>query len=127
MGSAPSFFEIVVKGWKMTLVWALSANVNTKFRLVGPWKWAGAEKVMKTEIWDTITRRRGFFGKFSPFRFGVVRECDIAEEWALISPRCRTLDVVGHANCSLWHIKRNPLYRHEVFVDFEIPLETSYS
>lgn len=62
-GSAPSFSEVAAMGWKMSLVWALSANVNTKFRLVGPWKWAGAEQVMKTEIWETVTRRRGFFGE----------------------------------------------------------------
>lgn len=63
MGTAPSFSEMVAMGPKMTIVWALSANINTKFRLVGPWKWAGAERVMKTEIWQTVTRRRGFFGK----------------------------------------------------------------
>lgn len=52
-------------GWKMTLCWALSAQVNTKFRLVGPWKWEGAKQVMETEIWDTVKRRRGFFGHFT--------------------------------------------------------------
>ncbi len=49
----------------MTLCWALSANVNTKFRLVGPWMWKGAEAVMEGEIWETVTRRRGFFGEAS--------------------------------------------------------------
>lgn len=63
MGTAPSFSEIVVEGWKMTTILALSANVNTKFRLVGPWKWDDAESVMKTEIWETVARRRGFFGR----------------------------------------------------------------
>ncbi|KAL5313651.1 hypothetical protein ACEPPN_018072 [Leptodophora sp. 'Broadleaf-Isolate-01'] len=62
MGSAPSFTDVAMKGWKLTLCWALSANVNTKFRLVGPWKWSGAQEVMETEIWATVTRRRGFFG-----------------------------------------------------------------
>jgi dimethylaniline monooxygenase (N-oxide forming) len=63
MGSAPSFSQIASKGVKMTVCWALSAQVNTKFRMVGPWKWDGADKVMETEIWETVTRRRGFFGK----------------------------------------------------------------
>lgn len=63
MGSAPSFTDVAMKGWKLTLCWALSANVNTKFRLVGPWKWSGAQEVMETEIWATVTRRRGFFGE----------------------------------------------------------------
>lgn len=61
-GSAPSISEILPMGWKMTMCWALSAQVNTKFRLVGPWKWAGAKEVMQTEIWETVTRRRSFFG-----------------------------------------------------------------
>ncbi|KAK0103069.1 hypothetical protein ONS95_000754 [Cadophora gregata] len=58
MGSAPSFTDVASKGWKLALCWALSANVNTKFRLVGPWKWSGAQHVMETEIWATVTRRR---------------------------------------------------------------------
>ncbi|KAG4430171.1 hypothetical protein IFR05_014347 [Cadophora sp. M221] len=62
MGTAPSFTDVAMKGWKLTLCWALSANVNPKFRLVGPWKWPGAQEVMETEIWATVTRRRGFFG-----------------------------------------------------------------
>jgi dimethylaniline monooxygenase (N-oxide forming) len=64
MGSAPSFTDVASKGWKLALCLALSANVNTKFRLVGPWKWSGAQQVMETEIWATVTRRRGFFGEF---------------------------------------------------------------
>lgn len=52
-------------GWKMVLCWALSAQVNTKFRLTGPWKWDGAREIMETEIWDTVRRRRGFFGHFT--------------------------------------------------------------
>jgi dimethylaniline monooxygenase (N-oxide forming) len=51
------------RGWKVALCWALSANVNPKFRMVGPWKWDGAEEVMMGEIWETITRRRGPWGK----------------------------------------------------------------
>ena len=62
MGTAPTFSEIMAMGGKMTLVWALRANVNTKFRLVGSWKWAGAEYIMETEIWETVSRR-GFFGE----------------------------------------------------------------
>ncbi|KAH8649642.1 hypothetical protein BGZ60DRAFT_520634 [Tricladium varicosporioides] len=62
MGSAPSFSEVAAMRVKMILCWALSAQVNTKFRLVGPWKWHGAREVMETEIWQTVTRRRGFFG-----------------------------------------------------------------
>lgn len=62
MGSAPSISDIVPLGWKMTLCWALSAQVNPKFRLIGPWKWSGARKIMENEIWETIARRRGFFG-----------------------------------------------------------------
>lgn len=63
MGSAASIGEVLGMGWKVAVTWALGANVNVKFRLVGPWKWEGAGKVMETEIWETVSRRRGFFGK----------------------------------------------------------------
>ncbi|KAI0998110.1 hypothetical protein K3495_g10083 [Podosphaera aphanis] len=63
MDAAPTFSQVMMQGWKMTLCWALGANINAKFRLVGPWKWSGAKGVMESEVWDTIKRRRGFFGK----------------------------------------------------------------
>jgi dimethylaniline monooxygenase (N-oxide forming) len=65
IGSAPSFTEVIGMGWKVAATWALSAQVNTKFRLTGPWKWEGAKQVMETEIWETLARRRGFFGHFT--------------------------------------------------------------
>lgn len=55
----------------MALCWAVTANDNTKFRLVGPWKWKGAEAVMEGEIWETVSRRRGFFGEASSGIVGV--------------------------------------------------------
>ncbi|KAI1342203.1 hypothetical protein F5Y15DRAFT_430611 [Xylariaceae sp. FL0016] len=53
-----------VKGvwYKLLLTWALGANFNTKFRLVGPWAWDGAVTVMADELWDTVARREVFFG-----------------------------------------------------------------
>ncbi|KHJ35156.1 putative dimethylaniline monooxygenase [Erysiphe necator] len=63
IGAAPSFTQVLLLGWKTTVSWALSANVNPKFRLVGPWQWNGAKEIMEGEVWDTITRRRFFFGK----------------------------------------------------------------
>ncbi|KAI0884064.1 FAD/NAD(P)-binding domain-containing protein [Annulohypoxylon maeteangense] len=79
MGSAPSFGDIMRLGfsgvndvngksgcwYKLPLTWALGANFNTKFRLVGPWKWGGALEVMITEFWDTVARRQMFFGHFT--------------------------------------------------------------
>lgn len=62
VGSAPSFLEVLSLGPKLLASWALSSNVTPKFRLVGPWKWDGAQKVMEGEIWETVSRRRGFFG-----------------------------------------------------------------
>ncbi|XXG99620.1 Sterol O-acyltransferase 2 (Sterol-ester synthase 2) [Hypoxylon texense] len=67
MGSAPSFTEILHLGfsagcwWKLLLTWALGANFNTKFRLLGPWRWDGASEIMTTELWDTVARREMFF------------------------------------------------------------------
>lgn len=79
MGSAPSFGDVLrlgfsgvddvngVRGcwYKLLLTWALGANFNTKFRLIGPWEWDGAMQVMVTELWDTVARRQMFFGHFT--------------------------------------------------------------
>lgn len=78
MGSAPSFSDVLRLGftkgersdaksnsgswYKLPLTWALGANFNTKFRLLGPWQWDGALEVMNTELWDTVARRQMFFG-----------------------------------------------------------------
>ncbi|RKF83550.1 Dimethylaniline monooxygenase 2 [Golovinomyces cichoracearum] len=62
MGATASFTQAILLGWKTMLSWALGANINAKFRLVGPWKWSGAKEVMEGEVWDTIIRRRFFFG-----------------------------------------------------------------
>ncbi|KAK1751490.1 dimethylaniline monooxygenase [Echria macrotheca] len=47
--------------WKMPLVWAFGSNLNARFRVRGPWKWDGAEEIMKGEMWETMKRRRWFF------------------------------------------------------------------
>jgi dimethylaniline monooxygenase (N-oxide forming) len=62
MESAPSAFYMLTRGYKMLVTWALGANFNTKFRLVGPWAFDDAEEIMKGELWETVTRRGGFFG-----------------------------------------------------------------
>ncbi|RDW75528.1 FAD protein [Coleophoma cylindrospora] len=62
MESAPSASYVFCLGPKMFITWALGANFNTKFRLIGPWAFKGAEEIMKEELWQTITRRGGFFG-----------------------------------------------------------------
>jgi len=72
MDSALGFWEVVrlgwqrraFGGWKLPLVWALACNMNTKFRVRGPWKWDGALDVMETEMWDLICRRRWLYGMF---------------------------------------------------------------
>jgi len=71
MGTAPGLGEVLAMawrrraggGWRLPLAWALGANLNVKFRLRGPWRWEGAEEVMITEVWDTICRRRWFYGE----------------------------------------------------------------
>lgn len=64
MESAPTASYMLTHGPKMFITWALGANFNTKFRLIGPWAFKGAEDIMKEELWETITRRGGFFGTF---------------------------------------------------------------
>lgn len=66
MNSAPGLMD-VVGFWslKLLVVWALGANLNTKFRLRGPWQWDGASAVLTSrEIWETITRRPIIFGMY---------------------------------------------------------------
>uniref|UniRef100_A0A4E9EJC4 FAD/NAD(P)-binding domain-containing protein n=1 Tax=Gibberella zeae TaxID=5518 RepID=A0A4E9EJC4_GIBZA len=50
--------------WRLLVVWAFGAHFNTKFRLIGPWKWNGASDILVSEeLWQTITRRPLFFGE----------------------------------------------------------------
>ncbi|UNI24775.1 Flavin-containing monooxygenase [Purpureocillium takamizusanense] len=60
MGAAPTISYIMSKGWKLSFTWAMGSNFNPKFRLVGPWKWeAGAEKIMRGELYDVVKRSGG--------------------------------------------------------------------
>ncbi|KAH6680487.1 hypothetical protein B0J14DRAFT_266618 [Halenospora varia] len=61
MGSAASFTEISRFGFKTLFTWAMGPNFNTKFRLVGPWKWGGANEVMRTELWGVVRQSGGWF------------------------------------------------------------------
>ena len=67
MGAAPSILQVLAFGPIVFLTWALGPNFNTKFRLVGPWKWDGAAAVIKGEHWKVIKRRKGFISKFERF------------------------------------------------------------
>lgn len=76
MGSAPTISYVFSRGWKVFFTWAFGSNFNTKFRLVGPWKWAdGAEEIMSHELFDVVKRSGGF-----------VCKCLSDERWA--SCRC---------------------------------------
>jgi dimethylaniline monooxygenase (N-oxide forming) len=63
MGSAPSFLQALARGWSVWVVWAFGGCLNTKFRLVGPWQWGGADEVTRTELLRTVTRRGSVFGQ----------------------------------------------------------------
>jgi dimethylaniline monooxygenase (N-oxide forming) len=73
MDIAPTFAEVVKLGytqgkggwWKLPFVWAASANFVTKFRMRGSWTWDGAPNIMTSELYETVSRRKGFFGKIS--------------------------------------------------------------
>lgn len=81
-GAAPNIAWVLRNGWfKLAFVWAMGPNFNSKFRLVGPWKWKGKpsnvsdaamdsrgmivspEEVMKGELWDVVKRTGGFVCK----------------------------------------------------------------
>lgn len=61
MGTAPSILQVASFGRVVFLTWALGPNFNTKFRLIGHWRWSGASQVMENELWNVIVRRRGWF------------------------------------------------------------------
>ena len=68
MGSAPTFRQVCREGWKVAFTWAMGPNFNSKFRLVGPWRWDGARDVMRKELWDVVKRGGGVVCKLVPFR-----------------------------------------------------------
>ncbi|KAI1018402.1 hypothetical protein LB503_005734 [Fusarium chuoi] len=61
IGSAPKARSVMKKGWKVFYTWAMGSNFNTKFRMVGPWKWEqGAENIMRNELYNIVKRSGGF-------------------------------------------------------------------
>jgi dimethylaniline monooxygenase (N-oxide forming) len=48
-------------GSKVVFTWAMGPNFNTKFRMLGPWAWDGADNVMGRELWDVVSRSGGGF------------------------------------------------------------------
>ncbi|KAH9907717.1 FAD/NAD(P)-binding domain-containing protein [Xylariomycetidae sp. FL2044] len=76
MGSAPGLLDVVRAGWsasstrpglwwRLPVIWAAGAQLNPKFRIVGPWAWDGAVHVLGGELWHTISGRHGLFGNFT--------------------------------------------------------------
>jgi dimethylaniline monooxygenase (N-oxide forming) len=59
MGAAPTFKHVWSKGYKVFYTWAMGPNFNTKFRLVGPWKWSGAASIMADEQYRIVKRTGG--------------------------------------------------------------------
>ncbi|KAF4344904.1 dimethylaniline monooxygenase 2 [Fusarium beomiforme] len=60
IGSAPTALCVMKKGWKIFYTWAMGSNFNTKFRMVGPWKWEeGAENIMRNELFNVVKRSGG--------------------------------------------------------------------
>ncbi|KAF5024325.1 hypothetical protein F66182_3602 [Fusarium sp. NRRL 66182] len=61
MGSAPKVLSVMKKGWKVFYTWAMGSNFNTKFRMIGPWKWEkGAESIMRNELYSVVKRSGGY-------------------------------------------------------------------
>ncbi|CAF3495730.1 unnamed protein product [Fusarium graminearum] len=55
MNSAPDFTDILSRAsltkipptFRLSIIWAFGAHFNTKFRLIGPWAWEGAEELLQ--------------------------------------------------------------------------------
>ncbi|KAL5594051.1 hypothetical protein BROUX41_001103 [Berkeleyomyces rouxiae] len=64
MGAAPTASHVwrLRRSWKLPYTWAMGANFNTKFRLVGPWKSERrAVEIMETELFGVVKRSGGRF------------------------------------------------------------------
>jgi dimethylaniline monooxygenase (N-oxide forming) len=78
MNGAPSFTEVLKTalvtpyGWRLPWVWAAGSSFNTKFRMRGPWKDDRAAEILTTEMWETISRRKGLFGKFQDIQIFLI-------------------------------------------------------
>ncbi|CED83928.1 dimethylaniline monooxygenase [Phaffia rhodozyma] len=58
MGSAPGLLDLWWQhGWFITLVYCFSAAFTTNYRLVGPFADVSAPEIVRTELWETVTRR----------------------------------------------------------------------
>lgn len=70
MGAAPTITHVLAKDWKVFFTWAMGSNFNTKFRMVGPWKWEnGAVDIMQDELFNVVQRSGGYVCKFSTMNF----------------------------------------------------------
>ncbi|CAH0059319.1 unnamed protein product [Clonostachys solani] len=65
IGAAPRVSYIMGRGLKVCFTWAMGSNFNTKFRLVGPWKWEGAAEIIEGELFDVVKRSGGLVYLFS--------------------------------------------------------------
>jgi hypothetical protein len=61
IGMSPSSSSRLMIREVTTLMISFGAAFPTFYRLVGPYRSSGAEKIVKTELWDTI-KRRGVIG-----------------------------------------------------------------
>ncbi|KZL79173.1 dimethylaniline monooxygenase [Colletotrichum incanum] len=70
MGAAPTISFMARQGFRAFYTWAMGSNFNTKFRLVGPWKWkAGALIIMRGELFQVVSQTGGsvFFTTYTLF------------------------------------------------------------
>lgn len=60
IGSAPTVWHVMSKGWKVFFTWAMGSNFNPKFRMVGPWKSDEvAHDIMANELYNVVKRSGG--------------------------------------------------------------------
>ncbi|KAK7049360.1 hypothetical protein VNI00_005961 [Paramarasmius palmivorus] len=58
IGAAPGLLELWMEhGTRVLICYCFGAAFTTFYRLVGPFRCASAPRIVKTELWDTITRR----------------------------------------------------------------------
>ncbi|GAA5919765.1 hypothetical protein JCM1841_005844 [Sporobolomyces salmonicolor] len=98
MGAAPALTDLLREhGWFITLVYCFSAAFTSNYRLVGPFKSPLMPEIVRTEIWETVTRR-GLLGNLMmgliPMTFyGVVNLLALLFETLWIA--CGKPDILG--------------------------------
>ncbi|KAK8854495.1 hypothetical protein IAR55_003233 [Kwoniella newhampshirensis] len=103
IGSAPSLKQLWKEyGWFVLFVYCFGAAFPTFYRLTGPYKSDQAQKIVETELWETI-KRRGVIGNIF---MGVIP----MSFYALVNLSAYILEIVWTLVAPLLGLPETPLF-----------------